>query len=111
MQAIWLAQLLGDPLGRDAEAVELRVDSKSAMAPAKNMLFGVCICIKTALWASLSEMKNPFGPTVKPLQNYMSQYQLFKPCRLVEGGTVQEINIFLLFVFSRDCTIVFFLTQ
>jgi hypothetical protein len=29
----------------------------------------------------------------------------------VEGGTVQEINIFLLFVFSRDCTIVFFLTQ
>ena len=28
-QALWLARLLGDLLGRDAEAVELRVDSKS----------------------------------------------------------------------------------
>jgi len=39
MQAIWLARLLGDLLGRDAEAVELRVDSKSALALAKNPVF------------------------------------------------------------------------
>jgi len=38
-QAIWLARLLGDLLGRDAEAVELRVDSKSALALAKNPIF------------------------------------------------------------------------
>ena len=38
-QAIWLARLFGDPLGRDAEAVELRVDSKSALALAKNPVF------------------------------------------------------------------------
>jgi len=38
-QVIWLAQLLGDLLGRDAEAVELRVDSKSALALAKNPIF------------------------------------------------------------------------
>ena len=35
-QALWLARLLGDLLGRDAEAVELRVDSKFALALAKN---------------------------------------------------------------------------
>jgi len=35
-QALWLAQLLGNLLGRDAEAVELRVDSKSTLALAKN---------------------------------------------------------------------------
>lgn len=29
-QALWLAQLLGDLLGREDEAVELRVDNKSA---------------------------------------------------------------------------------
>ena len=38
-QALWLAQLLGDLLGRDTEAVELRVDSKSALALAKNLVF------------------------------------------------------------------------
>ena len=35
-QALWLARLLSDLLGRDAEAVELRVDTKSALALAKN---------------------------------------------------------------------------
>ena len=38
-QALWLAQLLGDLLGREAEAVELRVDSKSSLALAKNPVF------------------------------------------------------------------------
>jgi hypothetical protein len=38
-QALWLARLLGDLLGRDAETVELRVDSKSALALAKNPVF------------------------------------------------------------------------
>ena len=38
-QALWLARLLGDLLGRDTEAVELRVDSKSALALAKNPVF------------------------------------------------------------------------
>ena len=38
-QALWLARLLGNILGRDAEAVELRVDSKSALALAKNPVF------------------------------------------------------------------------
>jgi len=38
-QALWLAWLLGDLLGRDAEAVELRVDNKSALALAKNPVF------------------------------------------------------------------------
>ena len=38
-QALWLARLLGDLLGRDAEAVELRVDGKSALALAKNPVF------------------------------------------------------------------------
>jgi hypothetical protein len=37
--ALWLARLLGDLLGRDAEAVELRVDNKSALALAKNPVF------------------------------------------------------------------------
>jgi hypothetical protein len=44
-----LARLLGDLLGRDAEAVELRVDSKSALALAKNLVFHERrkhICIK-----------------------------------------------------------------
>jgi hypothetical protein len=38
-QAIWLARLLGDLLGRDARAVDLRVDSKSTLALAKNPIF------------------------------------------------------------------------
>jgi hypothetical protein len=38
-QAIWLARLLGDLLGRDIRAVDLRVDSKSALALAKNPVF------------------------------------------------------------------------
>ena len=38
-QALWLARLLGDLLGRDTRAVELRVDSKSALALAKNPVF------------------------------------------------------------------------
>ncbi|KAK8458134.1 hypothetical protein SEVIR_3G313845v4 [Setaria viridis] len=38
-QARWLALLLGDLLGKDVEAVELRVDSKSALALAKNPVF------------------------------------------------------------------------
>jgi len=38
-QALWLAQLLGNLLGRDAQAVELRVDSKSTLALAKNPVF------------------------------------------------------------------------
>ncbi|CAO2193121.1 unnamed protein product [Urochloa humidicola] len=38
-QGLWLARLLGDLLGREAEAVDLRVDSKSALALAKNPVF------------------------------------------------------------------------
>lgn len=38
-QALWLARLLGDLLGKEAQAVELRVDSKSALALAKNSVF------------------------------------------------------------------------
>ncbi|KAJ1270390.1 hypothetical protein BS78_06G049100 [Paspalum vaginatum] len=38
-QAIWLARLLGELLGREPEAVELKVDSKSALALAKNPVF------------------------------------------------------------------------
>jgi hypothetical protein len=38
-QALWLARLLGDLLGRDTGAVELRVDSQSALAFAKNPVF------------------------------------------------------------------------
>jgi hypothetical protein len=48
-QALWLARLLDNLLGRDAEAVELRVDSKSALALAKNPVFherSKHICIK-----------------------------------------------------------------
>jgi hypothetical protein len=38
-QVLWLVRLLGDLLGRDAGAVELRVDIKSALALAKNPVF------------------------------------------------------------------------
>jgi hypothetical protein len=38
-QAFWLVRLLGDLLDRDTGAVELRVDSKSALALAKNPVF------------------------------------------------------------------------
>jgi hypothetical protein len=38
-QALWLVRLLSDLLGRNAGAVELRVDSKSALALAKNHVF------------------------------------------------------------------------
>jgi hypothetical protein len=38
-QAIWLVRLLSDLLGRDTRAVELRVDSKSALTLAKNPVF------------------------------------------------------------------------
>jgi hypothetical protein len=38
-QALWLARLLGDLLGREAKAVDLRVDSKSTLALAKNPVF------------------------------------------------------------------------
>jgi len=35
-QALWLSTLVGELLGREAEAVELRMDNKSALALAKN---------------------------------------------------------------------------
>jgi hypothetical protein len=38
-QLLWLVQLLGDLLGRDTGAVELTVDSKSALALTKNPVF------------------------------------------------------------------------
>jgi hypothetical protein len=38
-QALWLVRLLSDFLGRDTIAVELRVDSKSALALAKKPRF------------------------------------------------------------------------
>jgi hypothetical protein len=38
-QALWLVRLLSDLLGRDTVAVELRVDSKSALALVKNPVF------------------------------------------------------------------------
>jgi hypothetical protein len=38
-QALWLVRLLSDLLGRDTRTVELRVDSKSALALAKNPFF------------------------------------------------------------------------
>jgi hypothetical protein len=38
-QAVWLARLLGDLLGRETRAVQLMVDSKSALALAKNPVF------------------------------------------------------------------------
>jgi hypothetical protein len=38
-QALWLDRLLSDLRGRDTGAVELRVDSQSALALAKNLVF------------------------------------------------------------------------
>jgi hypothetical protein len=38
-QALWLARLLGELLGRKTEIVELKVDGKSALALAKNPIF------------------------------------------------------------------------
>jgi hypothetical protein len=38
-QALWLVRLFSDLLGRDTGVVELRVDSKSALALAKNPVF------------------------------------------------------------------------
>jgi hypothetical protein len=38
-QALWLVRLLNDLLDRDTGAVELRLDSKSALALAKNLIF------------------------------------------------------------------------
>jgi hypothetical protein len=38
-QALWLVRLLGDLLGKDTGAVELRVDSKSALSLTKNHIF------------------------------------------------------------------------
>ena len=38
-QAMWLSRLLGELLDRKMEAVELKVDSKSALALAKNPVF------------------------------------------------------------------------
>ncbi|CAN6328560.1 unnamed protein product [Urochloa humidicola] len=38
-QAIWVARLLGEILGWELDVVELRVDSKSALALAKNPVF------------------------------------------------------------------------
>jgi hypothetical protein len=38
-QALWLVRLVGDLLDRDTGVVELRVDSKSALALARNPVF------------------------------------------------------------------------
>jgi hypothetical protein len=38
-QAIWMARLLGELLGREPEVVELKVDSKSALTLARNPVF------------------------------------------------------------------------
>jgi hypothetical protein len=38
-QALWLSRLLAELLGRHVEVVELKVDSKSALALAKNPVF------------------------------------------------------------------------
>jgi hypothetical protein len=38
-QAIWMARLLGELLGREPEVVELKVDSKSALALARNPVY------------------------------------------------------------------------
>ena len=38
-QALWLSRLLGELLGRKVDVVELKVDSKSALALAKNLVF------------------------------------------------------------------------
>jgi hypothetical protein len=41
-QAIWMARLLGELLGRKSEMVELKVDSKSALTLARNPVFHEC---------------------------------------------------------------------
>jgi hypothetical protein len=38
-QAIWMARLHGELLGREPEVVELKVDSKSALTLARNPVF------------------------------------------------------------------------
>ena len=38
-QALWLSRLLAELLGRHVEVVELKVDSKSALTLAKNLVF------------------------------------------------------------------------
>jgi hypothetical protein len=38
-QAIWMARLLGELLGKEQKVVELKVDSKSALALARNPVF------------------------------------------------------------------------
>jgi hypothetical protein len=38
-QAIWMARLLGELLGRESEVVELKVDNKSALALARNPVY------------------------------------------------------------------------
>jgi hypothetical protein len=38
-QAIWMARLLGELLGREPEVVVLKVDNKSALALARNPVF------------------------------------------------------------------------
>jgi hypothetical protein len=38
-QSLWLVRLISDLLGRDTGVVELRVDSKSALALPKNLIF------------------------------------------------------------------------
>jgi hypothetical protein len=38
-QAIWMARLLGELLGKEPEVVELKVDSKSALALARNPVY------------------------------------------------------------------------
>jgi hypothetical protein len=38
-QAIWMVRLLGELLGREPEVVELKVDSKSTLALARNLVF------------------------------------------------------------------------
>jgi hypothetical protein len=41
-QAIWMARLLGELLGREPKVVELKVDNKSALALARNPVFHEC---------------------------------------------------------------------
>jgi hypothetical protein len=38
-QVIWMARLLNELLGRELEVVELKVDSKSALVLARNLVF------------------------------------------------------------------------
>jgi hypothetical protein len=38
-QALWLSRLLGELLGRKVDVVELKVDNKSALTLAKNLVF------------------------------------------------------------------------